>query len=329
MTRCSGWPPMVAIVLLPRLSLRRPADLVTAVPYLLGFHPDDSLVVVWLGDGCVRLTARIDLCAANLSDLPDSLAQMAIQCGADSVVLLAFGQPMLADEVLAEAADAVPDWVEVLDELRVTDGRWRSRRCQDPTCCPPEGTVVEEASAVAVTAVAAGLQALPSRQVLLDSVQGPTGEAAYASVVAQGEAIATLAELGEDDLAVEALRRVRSLLQAEPLEVSQQSAVELAVLVAAVTTRDAVLKTVRRETAQRHVALWSQVVTQIDGPYALAPLAILAVAGWQSGNGALLSACLARGLAIDEEYSLWELLEDIVCQAMPPARWQDVVDRVA
>ncbi|MFB9234583.1 DUF4192 domain-containing protein [Plantactinospora siamensis] len=45
----------------PRLMVRSPADLIAAVPYLLGFHPSDSLVVVALRGPRVEFAARVDL----------------------------------------------------------------------------------------------------------------------------------------------------------------------------------------------------------------------------------------------------------------------------
>jgi len=43
------------------LRVRNPGDLIEAIPYLLGFHPRDSLVVVGLAGTRVSVTARIDL----------------------------------------------------------------------------------------------------------------------------------------------------------------------------------------------------------------------------------------------------------------------------
>lgn len=43
------------------LSLTGPANLIAAVPYLLGFEPADSLVLVGLQNGRVIVSARIDL----------------------------------------------------------------------------------------------------------------------------------------------------------------------------------------------------------------------------------------------------------------------------
>ena len=47
-----------------RLRVRRPADLLAVVPYLLGFQPDESLVAVLVRGGRVLLTVRMDLAPA-------------------------------------------------------------------------------------------------------------------------------------------------------------------------------------------------------------------------------------------------------------------------
>src|SRR5580698_5545062 len=43
------------------LRVRGPVDLIHAVPYLLGFHPARSLVVIGLAEHRVRVTVRLDL----------------------------------------------------------------------------------------------------------------------------------------------------------------------------------------------------------------------------------------------------------------------------
>ena len=44
-----------------RLKVRRPDDLLALIPYLIGFHPEESLVAVFVRSGRVILAARLDL----------------------------------------------------------------------------------------------------------------------------------------------------------------------------------------------------------------------------------------------------------------------------
>src|SRR5687767_12432116 len=50
------------------MRLRSPGDVVAVLPYQLGYHPDDSLVVVALRDRAVVLVERVDLPAAADAD---------------------------------------------------------------------------------------------------------------------------------------------------------------------------------------------------------------------------------------------------------------------
>jgi len=55
---------MTHSILPTELRLRGPADLIAAVPYLLGFQPSDSLVLVGLDRGRLVVTAHAALPAA-------------------------------------------------------------------------------------------------------------------------------------------------------------------------------------------------------------------------------------------------------------------------
>src|SRR5438093_6285995 len=81
----------------PVLKIRRPADLIELVPYLLGFHPRNSLVLLGLGhqvgqdkDG-VTITARLDLADAISARqlVADSVAAVA-RSGATGLVIVLF-----------------------------------------------------------------------------------------------------------------------------------------------------------------------------------------------------------------------------------------------
>lgn len=56
------------------LSVRGPADLIGAVPYLLGFAPEQSLVLVAMKDTALIVTVRIDLADCDSDALEQSMA---------------------------------------------------------------------------------------------------------------------------------------------------------------------------------------------------------------------------------------------------------------
>ncbi|MFI6129972.1 DUF4192 domain-containing protein [Micromonospora sp. NPDC051141] len=158
----------------PRLSVRSPADLVAAVPYLLGFHPEDSVVVVAVRGRRVVFAARGDLPEPGVDPGPAArhLAQVVARQDADAATVIGFGPATRVTGVVGAVGAALDDvGLTVLDALRVADGRWWSYLCDEPTCCPVEGTPYDPAaSRVSAAAVFAGQVALPDRAALAAQV---------------------------------------------------------------------------------------------------------------------------------------------------------------
>jgi hypothetical protein len=140
----------------PRISMRSPADVIHTVPYLLGFHPAESIVLICLQGPAVKLTARMDV-----SDGPDTFSQLhqTVASHGDDALLVLYSE-LDAPAWLQEQA------LQFKDAMQVRAGRWFSLICDNPRCCPPGGTELPEAadSVVAATAVAAGLAPAASRE---------------------------------------------------------------------------------------------------------------------------------------------------------------------
>jgi hypothetical protein len=131
-----------------------PADLIEMVPYLLGFAPVESIVIVGITDSRVSVTARVDLTAGEHA-VATALDRVIAQ--SDTAISIAYTEL------------PVPHWLHqpqpaLRDSLLVSDGRWYSLTCTDPTCCPPEGHAVPATpGVVAATAVSVGLAPAASR----------------------------------------------------------------------------------------------------------------------------------------------------------------------
>ena len=59
---------------------------------------------------------------------------------------------------------------------------------------------------------------------------------------------------------------------------------------------------------------------------AVAPLCLVGVAAWASGNGTLLNACCERLGQLDPAYPMGRLLSDVSRRALPPAWWDAMAD---
>jgi hypothetical protein len=136
--------------------MRSPADVIHTVPYLLGFHPAESVVLIGLQGPSVKLTTRMDV-----GDGPATFDQIhqAVTRHADDALLLIYSD-LAAPQWLLDLAP------QFKDALHVRSGRWFSLLCANPRCCPPGGTELPDAadSVVAATAVAAGLAPATSRE---------------------------------------------------------------------------------------------------------------------------------------------------------------------
>ncbi|MGW8401674.1 DUF4192 domain-containing protein [Streptomyces lydicus] len=164
-----------------QVTLRGPAELADALPYLMGFYPDDSIVMVALhGErgrfgGRVRLGIPAD--TAQWPDVADQLADCLISAGPDgaappSAIIVYLCQEPAAGETGRDVKDRLRPLaqrlrtacgaldVPVLEALCLSNGRFWSYCCPDFRCCPADGTpmVMPGTSVMAAAAAYAGMQ---------------------------------------------------------------------------------------------------------------------------------------------------------------------------
>jgi hypothetical protein len=193
---------------LPRIQISDPGELIETVPYLLGFHPRESLVLIGFAGGAdptgsvdssgtvdssgpqqIQVTIRVDL----PDQLPGSLDAQAMQPlsevlrRAESAAMAAVlvtdsvrGDPRQSGALLAcrdlLAACMDESGIEVLDVLVATERRWWSLWCEQPECCPSDGHERVLGSSAAAQATFAGLVALPDRQAMVATLAGGSAE---------------------------------------------------------------------------------------------------------------------------------------------------------
>jgi uncharacterized protein DUF4192 len=147
-----------------RIRLDGPSDILAVLPYQLGFHPRESLVVVSLHGTRLGLVQRIDLpppehaAAAVEAMLPPLLRD-----APDGVLLLGFESsegdclPLVA--AMAHGCHEVG--VAVRDRLVIRDGRWFSLHCTDVACCPIGGRPLPQPHEVPAVAEFVGREISP------------------------------------------------------------------------------------------------------------------------------------------------------------------------
>lgn len=232
-----------------QVTLRTPAELADALPYLLGYRPEDSIVLVALHDrerrgrfgGRARL--GIPAHAEDWASASDQLAQGLIKgserrgARPESMVAYLCQEPGAGEsgrdvmerlrplaQLLRTACGRLD--VPVIEALCISDGRFWSYTCPGQGCCPPEGSSMglPGTSVLAAAATYAGLQVRGSLRELTARLTPWETTAAPGQEVALDTASMALVprileDAGRAELAEEALtlaRRIRDRLAAAP-----------------------------------------------------------------------------------------------------------------
>ncbi|MFI7650299.1 DUF4192 domain-containing protein [Micromonospora sp. NPDC049460] len=314
-----------------RLPVTSISDLLAAVPYLLGFHPADSLVIVGLTGQRITVAGRADLPdpAAVIDWAPVTARQylaLLRNVDATSAVLIGYGPATTVTPVFDALTPRVrTGGIALLDTLRVTDGRYHSYQCSDPGCCPPDGLPFDpHYSLTAVHAIVAGQTALPDRAALVASI-APTGAVtADASRRAQQRALVVMTSGGRATLiraGREAVDEAVARYAADAVLTDDEVA-WLSVLLADVAVRDHAGKKATGDQPW-HLALWTDMTRRADPAYVAAPATLLALTAWRHGQGALATVALDRALAADPDYRLAHLIDHALRHAIPPTAFND------
>jgi hypothetical protein len=275
------------------------------VPVLLGFKPEDSLVVIGLAsDRRAIVSLRYDLPAPGETDLAESAVDHALgvieSAGAVSAVAVIYGSEGASSAVAAELRRGR---VPVHEILRADHGRYWSYMCPYSECCPPEGKPFE-AAAVLSTREALAASIAPGRLETRDYI---------------GRAVARLDADGfELSRALMAVKYAIGRYRAGD-GISDFTSVKVLLGLRQLRVRDDAWARMEPEFVKAHLQLWTDLTRMAPAGYVAAPASLLAFAAWQSGNGALANVALDRALADDSSYSMALLLCQVICSGAPPS----------
>jgi Domain of unknown function (DUF4192) len=321
---------------MPRVTLHTPTDLLAAVPYLLGFHPADSVVVIGLSGTRVVFSARADLPPPEAP--PDATLAVADHLGevlagqrVDMALVIGYGAAATVTRTMLPLREALRGYgVHVAEMLRVEDGRYWSYLCESVRCCPPEGTPYDvTGTEVAAVATYAGRVALPDRAALersLAPTDGAEREAVEVATERAAHALAAEAGRAKDPAGSRRRAGVRGLVRAvrryaDGGRLADEELARLTLLLNHIDVRDLCWArvTTAGEQLDAHLDLWSDVTRRARGDLIAAPATLLGYAAWRSGNGALAWVAVERALDADPAYSLALLLGEALERALPPS----------
>lgn len=350
----------------PTVRLTGPADLLAVVPHMLGYQPEGSLIAVALHqtpDGSRRLgmVERIDMPdEGEAFAAAEALTPPMLREAPGAVVLIGYekitGEASIPLGIFADMLTA--NGLRVMDSIAVGAGRWRSLHCQNPECCPPDGSPMPGPDAApSLHFVAAGSAPLASREAVTARVVAsaraeavgrecrrqsatdgvittPRGVAAWARILGISEP-ANVADLSDDTLALAALALhaddepvLRDALLAWlqpgtlPLDVVDKATIALLREHLPFPWHDGAANTLQAEdnmAAQRRtIDRLCHLCAALPDSHAAPALTVLASFAWWLGDGAIASTALDRALTSDPGYRLALLLQRMISLCIRP-----------
>ncbi|MEU6720060.1 DUF4192 domain-containing protein [Nonomuraea sp. NPDC046802] len=310
----------------PCLTLTSPLDILAAVPYLVGFHPSQSLIIIGLAGGQAKVVTRwsLPIPPGTLASLTPLFAREAIT----EMVVVGYG-PGEAVTPAVDEARLLGDnsGVRVGEALRAHEGRYWSYVCDLPACCPPQGTPYDlSTSRIAAEATVRGLVALPDREALERTIAPVTGPVRMAMRRATSEAIADvragLTRATDPDafarqFIAEGLARVRSVLSVHATggRLTDAEAARLGLDLTITRVRDEAWTLMH----ESHASLWKDLTRRLEPRFIPPAASLLAMSAWHAGNNVQATIALERALTIDPGYSMANLLMHALQQLLSPS----------
>ncbi|MCB5163716.1 DUF4192 domain-containing protein [Streptomyces bambusae] len=198
-----------------QITLRGPGELADALPYVVGFHPDNALVLVSVHGASGRFGGRLRIgIPRDPGEWEDLAAQVAeclvdgsIRCEGrpDGIIVFLCREPG-PDETGEQVMDRLQPLahqvrtacgaldVPVLEAICISGGRHWSYCCPDRRCCPPEGTplALPGTTVMAAAATFAGIRMRGTQRELEARLAPLRGAAAAAQERALDRASADL-----------------------------------------------------------------------------------------------------------------------------------------
>ena len=302
-------------------------DLITAIPFLIGFHPTNSIVLISVKDEAIGLAMRIDLPSQLVSEQIDLLAHHFLRDQSEAALLVAY-MPEDRDDgdsiLISLGAGLIRNGVDIQESIVVQSGRYRSIICRDHSCCPPKGKVMPEISASKIAAehVVAGIP-MPFENIsqLIETLAPDP-----VSLTLSWASEVSIFSIDEDDPDITALRRdgvetMDLLLDDFRMGYGISNRTLVARMIGRMTdlqVRDYAMGVHGEYTYDLFFTMWREVLRLAPVGF-VAPIAcIVAAMAYEGGDGAMAQKALDRALEDDEHYPLAALLRRVFNAGWPP-----------
>ncbi len=313
----------------PDFHLNRPGVLIAALPAVLGFVPEKSLVLVTVERGAMGCVMRVDL-SEDLLDSVEHIAEVAASARPEAAIAVVVDEAgancrMCNDEyreVAGTLATALAEQGIELLAAHVVDrvaagGRWH---CADG--CGSAGVIEDpSASPLAAAAVLDGRRLYGRRGELQDviAVSDPVRTAALAAVIDQGGHRTDAEARSDIEAAIDAAAQV-----ADGDDLSDATLARLADALTDPTVRDTLYALAVGESAGQAEGLWAELSRRLPEPWRVEALVLLAYSAYVRGDGPLAGVSLEAALRCDATHRMARMLDTALQSGLRPERIREL-----
>lgn len=307
-------------------TLTSPHDILSAVPFIIGFKPTDSIVLISLKDDVLSQAMRLDFPKQISSFELTKLSHHLLRNNAEAVVVVFYLPESVSPDhqavkAITQLLTTLP--IELKESLTVQGGVWRSALCSDDLCCPDAGNPLPliENSRIAAEQVALG-KPLPfeSMKELQDSIAAAESDPELISIIKTipvidykknpvikqregAEAIIDfIADFSADGMCRDKRLTALVLVRLQDLQV-----------------RDFALGSVTAENIDIYFNAWRWLLRQAPIGYVAPAANLFAAVAYERGDGALAHRALDRAFTDDPSYPMTTLLRKVFFSGWPPS----------
>lgn len=320
-----------------------PANLLATVPHLLGFNPEDSLVVVAVKgeQDQVVVTMTLDLPEKIDEDFIKNLAETIKRSGADGLVAIFYlsVDPDTDQELADLFMEKISPDFHIRDILWVRKNKWASYLCDDQTCCPIVGReLVQENSQIKNTDLIMDSKTITTSKTDLEK---------YLEITeTDQELVPFLSQFGKQNAKANHNKSLEKWEKTQFRFLSQRKAfidydekmwARLIFGLTDIPVRDALLshhigisqnKKNPNEYLKNIALNWARIAQVAPTSFRAPICACIAAFMWQAGEGILARIAVNFSLAQDPQFHLGKLLSNALNTGMPPWEFRDAFTKI-
>ncbi|MBU1802491.1 MAG: DUF4192 domain-containing protein [Actinobacteria bacterium] len=298
------------------LVVQSPDELLAAVPHVLGFKPEESIVLVPFRPGLPITRVDLPRTAADREEVWDALSGpygRHARPGARLAIICITEDRRSAELVSQHLSNRLQD-VGITTHIRLwSDGeRWREFNT-GLTGLQTPSTAERIAAATVLTGAA---QPAASRESLAASMVGDREPIAELIPAARAAAEAST-PAAERDWALDRLEQFHT----DGDRLSDVDGARMLVALETISTRDAVWEDMSRENSTSHMAIWTDLTRRGPDEVRAAPASMSGFASWLHGDGAK-AWCALDQVPADRPYSMAAIVASALQNGIHPREWE-------